>query len=45
MRKKSVYDFISSLIQHIPPKQFRMMRHYGAYSRNQRRKYMDNPGD
>lgn len=30
-------EFISSLIQHIPPKQFKMIRHYGAYARNSKR--------
>lgn len=29
----NVNDFISALIQHIPPKQFKMVRYYGAYSR------------
>jgi hypothetical protein len=29
---KSINNFISSLIQHIPPKNFKMIRHYGAYS-------------
>lgn len=38
--KKTVFDFISSLIQHIPPRQFKMIRYYGIYSRNQRRKYL-----
>ena len=41
--KKSVLDFISLLIQHIPPNQFKMTRHYGAYSRNQRIKYLNKP--
>ena len=26
-------DFISSIIQHIPDKNFRLVRYYGAYSR------------
>jgi hypothetical protein len=34
--KKKIDDFISSLIQHIPPKQFKMVRHYGMYSRKKR---------
>ena len=38
--KKSVFDFIQSLIQHTPPKQFKMIRYYGAYSRNQKRNYL-----
>ena len=32
--KKSINGFITSLIQHIPPKQFKMIRYYGAYGRN-----------
>lgn len=40
--KKPVLDFISSLIQHIPPEQFKMIRYYGAYSRNLRKKYPHN---
>ncbi len=35
----STGSFITSLIQHIPPEQFKIIRHYGAYSRNQRRKF------
>lgn len=30
----SVFDFISAIIQHIPEKNFRMIRYYGIYSRN-----------
>ncbi len=30
-------EFISSLIQHIPERQFRMIRHYGAYARTLKR--------
>ena len=30
----SVFDFISAIIQHIPEKNFRMVRYYGVYSRN-----------
>ena len=30
---RTVHDFISSLIQHIPPKQFKIVRYYGSYSR------------
>jgi len=36
---KSINNFISSLIQHIPLEQFKMIRYYGAYSRNQKQKY------
>jgi hypothetical protein len=34
-----VNDFISALIQHIPPPQFKMIRYYGAYARRTKRKY------
>ncbi len=33
---KSTANFIASLLQHIPPKQFKITRYYGAYSRNQK---------
>lgn len=36
---KSVGCFISSLAQHIPPAQFKMIRYYGAYARKNRCKY------
>jgi hypothetical protein len=29
----SVHGFMYSILQHIPPKQFRLVRYYGAYSR------------
>ena len=32
----STEKFIGSLIQHIPEKQFKMIRYYGAYGRNRR---------
>jgi hypothetical protein len=32
-------DFITSLIQHIPPSQFKMIRYYGAYARRTKGKY------
>ncbi|MBI4451957.1 transposase [Candidatus Woesearchaeota archaeon] len=32
--RKSVLDFITCLIQHIPPRQFKMIRYYGAYNKN-----------
>ncbi len=32
-------EFITALIQHIPPPQFKMIRYYGAYARNTKRKY------
>jgi hypothetical protein len=33
---KKITSFITSLIQHIPPKQFKLIRYYGAYSRKNR---------
>ena len=35
----SVEQFISSLIQHIPPPHFKMIRYYGAYARASKSKY------
>lgn len=32
-------QFISALIQHIPPPQFKMIRYYGAYARATKKKY------
>jgi len=40
---KTADSFITSLIQHIPPRQFKLIRYYGAYSRNQRIKYLNKP--
>jgi len=37
--RKSVRNFIASLIQHIPPKQFKTIRYYGAYSKNKAKNY------
>ena len=37
--KKSVMDFISCLIQHIPPEQFKVVRYYGMYGKNPHRYY------
>tara|TARA_Y100000310_G_C20481124_1_gene714728 strand:+ start:218 stop:703 length:486 start_codon:yes stop_codon:yes gene_type:complete len=34
---KSINNFITSLIQHIPPKQFKIVRYYGTYCRNKRK--------
>ena len=31
--------FIFAIVQHVPEKQFKMIRYYGAYSRNQKNKY------
>ncbi len=31
--------FIFAIVQHVPEKQFKMIRYYGAYSRNQKKKY------
>ena len=35
----TIEHFITSLIQHIPPPQFKMIRYYGAYARRTKRKY------
>lgn len=35
-----VSDFIEALIQHIPERYFKMIRHYGAYSRGLKGKYV-----
>jgi len=35
----AVREFIRALIQHIPDRNFKMIRHYGAYSRRTKRKY------
>ena len=35
----TVEQFITALIQHIPPSQFKMIRYYGAYARRAKRKY------
>ena len=35
----NVNEFITALIQHIPPSQFKMIRYYGAYARRTKRKY------
>lgn len=34
-----VFEFIRSIIQHIPEKHFKMIRYYGAYCRKWKRKY------
>jgi hypothetical protein len=34
-----VREFIKALIQHIPDRNFKMIRHYGAYSRRTKRKH------
>lgn len=34
IKKMKTDDFITSLIQHVPPKHFRLIRHYGRYRRN-----------
>ena len=33
----NVHGFMYSILQHIPPKQFRLVRYYGAYSRRKSR--------
>lgn len=35
----SVEEFISAVIDHIPEKQFKTIRHYGVYSRGLKRKF------
>ncbi|KAF5412445.1 MAG: hypothetical protein C5S38_08325 [Candidatus Methanophagaceae archaeon] len=35
----AVREFIKALIQHIPDRNFKMIRHYGAYSRRTKRNY------
>lgn len=35
----SVDEFITSIIQHVPERQFKMIRHYGAYCRKWSRRY------
>jgi Putative transposase/Transposase zinc-binding domain len=35
-----VFDFISAIIQHIPERNFRMVRYYGIYSRNNIKRFM-----
>ena len=35
----SVFDFISAIIQHIPERNFRLVRYYGVYSRNNIKRY------
>jgi len=37
--KMTAEKFISALIQHIPPPQFKMIRYYGAYARRAKGKY------
>jgi hypothetical protein len=32
-----VEDFITAIIRHIPDKQFKIIRYYGAYSRRKRK--------
>ena len=34
-----VDDFILAIIQHVPEKNFKMIRYYGAYSRNQEKAF------
>jgi hypothetical protein len=34
-----VFEFIEMLIQHIPEKNFKMVRHYGAYCRRRKKRY------
>ena len=34
-----VNDFITALIRHIPPEQFKMIRYYGAYARRSKKRF------
>lgn len=36
--RMTVNEFMSAVIGHVPEKNFKMVRHYGAYARNQRKK-------
>ncbi len=36
---RTIDDFITSIIQHIPTPQFKMIRYYGCYARGLKRKY------
>jgi hypothetical protein len=38
-RTMKVFEFIKALIQHIPDRNFKMIRYYGAYCRKWKRKY------
>ena len=38
-KKMKVFDFIKALIQHIPDRNFKMIRYYGAYCRKWKKKY------
>ena len=38
-RTMEVFDFIGAIVQHIPPKNFKMIRHYGAYWRRIKARY------
>lgn len=38
-RTLSVDEFIGALLQHVPERQFKMVRHYGVYARQLRRRY------
>jgi len=38
-RTMEVFEFIRSLVQHIPEKHFKMIRYYGAYSRGLKGRY------
>lgn len=37
--RMTVEEFISAVIGHIPERNFKVVRHYGAYARNQRKKF------
>lgn len=39
LKTMGVFEFISSIIQHLPERNFRMIRYYGIYSRNNIQRY------
>lgn len=39
IKTMKVFDFISAIIQHIPEKNFRLVRYYGIYSRNNNNRF------
>lgn len=39
LRTMRVFEFIEAIIQHIPDRQFKMIRYYGAYCRKWKRRY------
>jgi len=37
---ESIESFIKKLIQHVPPKNFKMIRYYGLYSRRTKKRLL-----